>query len=58
MKHQSGEIPVDLQPRWDAATEELHEASIELQQAQKRYNAAVLARIALSDELNSRPETT
>lgn len=38
---------------WDAASEELRQASLELQRAQERYNQAVLARIALTAALNS-----
>jgi hypothetical protein len=53
MKSQSGEIPAHLQQTWDEVTVELQGASIELQQAQKRYNAAVLARIALTTAINS-----
>jgi hypothetical protein len=53
MKNQSGEIPAHLQQTWDEVTAELHDASAELQQVQKRYNAAVLARIALTTAINS-----
>ena len=49
MKNQSMEIPAHLQPAWDAATQELHDASIELQRAHKRYNEAILARLALRE---------
>ena len=52
MKNQSMEIPVELQPAWNDATQELHDASIELQKANKRYHEAVLARIALAKAVN------
>lgn len=52
MRNQSREIPEHLKATWDAVNKELSEASIELQEAQARYNEAVLARIALNNILN------
>ncbi len=52
MRNQSREIPDHLKSTWDEVNQELSEASIELQEAQERYNKAVLARIALNTALN------
>lgn len=46
------EVPDHLKARWDEATEELRQASLELNEANKRYHAAVLARIAITAEIN------
>lgn len=52
MRNQHMEIPKQLQERWTEATEELQQASQELNEANERYHAAVLARIAIVAELN------
>lgn len=52
MRNQHMEIPEHLQERWAEATEELQQASQELNTANERYHAAVLARIAIVAELN------
>ena len=52
MKNQNMNIPAHLQPIWDTLAEELRQASELLQEAQKRYHDAVLARIALVDTVN------
>ena len=46
------EVPDHLKARWDEVTEELQRASQELNEANKRYHAAVLARIAITAEIN------
>ncbi|MCA9338228.1 hypothetical protein KC949_01605 [Candidatus Saccharibacteria bacterium] len=52
MRNQHAEIPEHLQERWAEVTEELQQASQELNIANERYRAAVLARIAIVAELN------
>ena len=52
MRNQNMEVPDHLKARWDEATEELRQASQELNIANKRYHAAVLARIAITAEIN------
>ena len=52
MRNQNMEVPDHLKARWDEVTEELQRASQELNEANKRYHAAVLARIAITAELN------
>ena len=52
MKNQSMKIPDELKTAWDTAEQELHDASIELQKANKRYHEAILARIALVEAVN------
>jgi hypothetical protein len=52
MKNQFLDIPVHLRPQWDEVSEKVRLASEELQRAQANYSQAVLARIALTDEIN------
>ena len=51
MENQDEHIPEHLKARWEQASGDLHVASLELCDASRKYNAAVLARIALSEEL-------
>lgn len=43
----SGEIPEQFRSEWEEASRELAEASLELQNANKRYHEAILVRLAL-----------
>lgn len=42
------EVPDQYKQQWDEASEELAAASIELNNANRRYQAAIIARIAVS----------
>lgn len=53
MKNQNEYIPEHLQERWDMASTELSKSSQELNEANTRYNQAILARIALRQELEN-----
>lgn len=52
MRNQYLEIPEHLRPAYLEVTEELRLASEELNEANKRYRDAVIARIALTDTIN------
>lgn len=51
MENQDQYIPEHLRERWDEVARELGQASIELVAANERYQASILARIAISQEL-------
>lgn len=51
MEHQNGVVPAELAQEWEQATIELSEASQALYEAQRRYHAALMARLALSARL-------
>lgn len=52
MKNQSGEIPNAFQDAWNNATEELRQASLELNAANERYMSAIRARLAIIAAVN------
>lgn len=53
MKHQDGIVAEYLNPQWEQATQRLAEAAICLVRANEEYQQAIIARIALSEQLNN-----
>ena len=51
MENQDDYIPEHLRARWDRIVKELGAASVEVVGANQRYNEAILARLAISQEL-------
>ena len=51
MENQDCYIPEHLRERWEEISRKLGEASIDLVVASQAYNQAVLARLAISQEL-------
>lgn len=51
MRNQNGYVPEHLQEGWEAANKELAESQQELDDASKRFNAAIIGRIAMSQAL-------
>lgn len=51
MENQDGHIPEHLKAKWEEVEQELSVASEEICSANRRYNEAILARIALNLEL-------
>lgn len=53
MEHQDGHIPDEIAEEWQAVEVELWQASRVLEEANRRYQAAIIARIALSQRIQN-----